>query len=67
MVSPLGLQEGAEKIANAENIHSVILDENSTFSDYVLFANFLKKAFVSSSDHGTALDSCILYRSETEP
>ena len=36
LVSPLGLQEGASKIAYAENIYSVILNENSTTAEYVL-------------------------------
>ena len=35
-MSLLGLQEGAQKIAQAENIHGVILDENSTTENYVL-------------------------------
>jgi len=29
VVSPLGLQEGAYKVAQAENIYHIILDENS--------------------------------------
>lgn len=41
LVSPLGLQEGAAKIAQAENIYSVILDANSTITEYVL--RFLEK------------------------
>jgi len=36
IVSPLGLQKGAQKIAKAENIVSVILNENSTTKDYIL-------------------------------
>lgn len=47
MVSPLGLQEGANKIAAAENIHSVILDANSTRSDHIL--KFLNQAQISFS------------------
>jgi hypothetical protein len=41
LVSPLGLQEGASKIAKAENIYSVILDAGSTTTEYVL--RFLEK------------------------
>jgi len=41
IVSPLGLQEGAAKIAQAENIYNVILDKNSTHIEYVL--KFLDK------------------------
>ncbi len=36
VVSPLGFQERAAKPAQAENIHDVILDENSTRAEYVL-------------------------------
>lgn len=36
VVSPLGLQAGAAKIAQAENIYNVTLDENSTRAEYVL-------------------------------
>jgi hypothetical protein len=36
IVSPLGLQEGAIKIAAAENIYSVILAKDSDFEQYVV-------------------------------
>jgi hypothetical protein len=36
IVSPLGLQEGGQKIAAAENIVSVRLDERSTRHDYIM-------------------------------
>jgi hypothetical protein len=48
IVSPLGLQEGARKIAEAENVLSVHLGENSTTKNYVL--GFLNKIFVGVSD-----------------
>jgi hypothetical protein len=48
VVSPLGLQEGAAKVAAAENIQTVYMDENSTSTDYIL--KFLNKAFVGMSD-----------------
>ncbi len=41
IVSPLGLQEGAKKVAAAENIIEVRLDENSTAEHFVI--NFLGK------------------------
>ncbi|MCW5854378.1 MAG: hypothetical protein KIT87_30190, partial [Anaerolineae bacterium] len=41
LVSPLGMQEGAAKIAHAENIHNVILDKNSTTTQYLM--HFLNK------------------------
>jgi len=36
IISPFGLQKGAQKVANAENIVSVILDKDSTPQDYIL-------------------------------
>lgn len=36
LVTSLGLQEGAAKVAAAENIVSVVLDENSSSTDYVM-------------------------------
>jgi hypothetical protein len=50
IVSPLGIQEGAVKIAQAENIYSVLLDENSTRSEYVL--RFLEKIRVGKHLEG---------------
>ncbi len=48
VVSPLGLQEGAEKMAAAENIVSMQLDQNSTRHEYVL--RFLNKVMVGLAD-----------------
>lgn len=36
IVSPLGLQAGASRIAAAKNIHNVIMTEDSTFEQYVV-------------------------------
>jgi hypothetical protein len=47
LVSPLGLQEGAAKVAAAENIIPVILDEQSSSTDYVI--KFLDKIKVGFS------------------
>jgi hypothetical protein len=55
VVSPLGVQEGGEKVAQAENIASVLLDENATPEDFVL--RFLNKIFVHMTDHIIASDS----------
>jgi hypothetical protein len=41
LVSPLGLQKGAKKIAKSANIIEVKMDENSTTLDYIL--RFLDK------------------------
>jgi len=51
LVSPLGLQEGASKIAQAENIYNVILDANSTITEYVL--KFLEKTRYGKHLEGT--------------
>lgn len=47
VVTPLGLQEGAEKIASAENIFSVKLDQNSTPTDFAM--QFLNKFAIGAS------------------
>lgn len=47
LVSPLGLQEGAKMIANAENIHEVLLGPESTTTDHII--HFLNKTLVSKS------------------
>jgi hypothetical protein len=48
LVSPLGFQEGAKKVAAAEGIHEVLMDANSTRTDYML--RFLNRVFVGASD-----------------
>ncbi|MDH6522030.1 hypothetical protein [Streptomyces sp. SAI-090] len=48
IVSPLGLQEGAAKVAEAENIRTVHMDQNSTRTDYMF--RFLSEVFVGASD-----------------
>ena len=47
VVTPVGLQEGASRIAAAENIITVILDEKSSSTDYVV--RFLDKIKVGMS------------------
>ena len=47
LVSPLGFQEGARKIADAEGIQEVFMDENSTRGDYMV--KFLDRATVGVS------------------
>lgn len=43
VVSPLGLQEGAARVAQSNHIVSVLMDPESTTSDYVLrFLNMIK-------------------------
>lgn len=48
IVSPLGLQEGAEKIAKSNNIISIKLSPNSTTSEYIL--SFLNSVCVGLTD-----------------
>jgi hypothetical protein len=55
LVSPLGFQEGAKKIAAAEGIQEVMMDENSTRTDYML--SFLNKVFVGMSDVAGATET----------
>jgi 2-polyprenyl-3-methyl-5-hydroxy-6-metoxy-1,4-benzoquinol methylase len=56
LVSPLGLQEGAAKVAGAENIQTVILSENSTTTNYLL--QFLNIAFLGVTDQlGPVVDT----------
>jgi hypothetical protein len=43
LVSPLGLQKGGRLVAAAEGIQEVLMDENSTRTDYVL--QFLNRIF----------------------
>jgi hypothetical protein len=47
-VSPMGLQEGAKKIAAAENLLSVQLHENSTPTDFAM--QFLNNIYMCFSD-----------------
>jgi hypothetical protein len=54
IVSPTGLQYGAEKIARAENIISVELDENST--PYEFGMRFLNNIFVGIQSQLIASD-----------
>jgi len=48
IVSPLGLQEGAEKIAAAENVINVILNENCNRYEYMM--QFLNRVMIGVHD-----------------
>ncbi len=48
LVSPLGLQKGAQKIAAASNIIDVRLNPNSTVQDFAV--QFLNKIMISKGD-----------------
>lgn len=47
MVTPLGIQEGAAKVAKAANVVAVRLDANSTSTDY--FLQFLNSVMIGGS------------------
>jgi hypothetical protein len=57
VVSPFGLQEGAAKVAAAENIQTVFMNENSTRTEYIV--RFLNNIFVGFSDSVGLSDSVI--------
>jgi hypothetical protein len=48
LVSPIGLQAGAKKVADKANIIEVLLDQNSTTTDY--FLSFLDQIHIGISD-----------------
>lgn len=48
LVSPLGLQEGAKKVAAKANIIEAVLDQNSTTTDYML--SFLNQIHIGISE-----------------
>ena len=56
IVSPYGLQSGAQLIANARNIINVKLDQNSTPTEFSM--QFLNKIFVGIHDHIQLSDNC---------
>jgi hypothetical protein len=58
IISPLGLQEGARKIAEAENVKSVRLGENSTTMNYVLA--FLNNIFVGVAEEVTVSENVVV-------
>lgn len=47
IVSPTGLQSGAKKVAEANNIQSIELDANSTMENFII--KFLNKIFVGAT------------------
>lgn len=54
VVSPLGLQEGAAKVADAENIETIHMDENSTRTEYMF--RFLSNVFLGLTETASAKD-----------
>jgi hypothetical protein len=62
VVSPLGFQEGAKKIAAAENIQELFMRPDSTRTDYML--SFLNKVFVGMSDTAGVTETLTVVRIE---
>lgn len=56
VVSPLGLQSGARKIASAENVLSVHLTPDSTAEEFSM--QFLNKIYIGVVERVFAQDSC---------
>ena len=61
LVSPLGLQAGAQKVANAENIMNVQLDKDSTPTEFAM--RFLSKLFIGVHDRAKGTDTLSVTRS----
>lgn len=55
LVSPLGLQEGAKKVAAHSDIVDVRMEPSSTNTEYLM--RFLNKVFVGLTDHATVTET----------
>lgn len=64
IVSPLGLQEGAAKIAKVDKIHSVILNPECTTTDYIL--RFLNRVRIGISDRCTFRESLTITKMDKD-
>lgn len=64
LVSPCGLQEGAKKVADAAKIVEVVLDQNSTTTDYLM--RFLGQVCVGMSDSASVQMTETLTVTETD-
>jgi hypothetical protein len=58
LVSPLGFQDGAKKVAAKANIVEVVLDQGSTTTDYVL--SFLNQIHVGFSETVHVTDHLVI-------
>lgn len=58
LVSPLGLQEGAKRVAAKAKIIEVVLDQNSTTTDYML--SFLNQIHVGFSETAQIRDHWVV-------
>ena len=55
LISPVGLQTGARKVANASNIVEVVMSENSTTQDYMM--RFLNQVCIGYTESAVVSDS----------
>lgn len=58
LVSPLGFQEGAKKVADAENIIEFLMGPNNTRTDYAV--KFLNQVFIGATGHIKITGSAVL-------
>ena len=58
LVSPLGLQEGAKKVAAKANIVEVVLNQDSTTTDYML--SFLNQIHIGMSETVRITDHLVI-------
>lgn len=58
LVSPIGLQSGAKKVVAKANIIEVVLDQNSTTTDY--FLSFLNQIHLGVSDKVQITDHVVV-------
>ena len=64
LVSPLGLQEGAAKVAEWRKILDIRLHPDSSETEYMLLLEFAKKAFIGVSDTGGSTDEAQVLKYE---
>jgi hypothetical protein len=60
IVTPIGVQKGAAKIATAENILHVVLDANSTLYDFTI--QFLNKLMKGLTENIVLRETCRVYQ-----
>jgi len=66
LVTPLGLQEGAEKVATSEDIIHVLLDENSSSTEYIMkFLDKIKMGLAGEISPKGSLSATIIKKDGT--
>ena len=59
IVTPLGLQSGAIKVAKAENITLIRLDYNSTDKDFTV--HLVNRAVLQTTEQFNGISSCLIF------